>query len=93
VLVPRPSKDLGWQTLEYILPSLGLMLAVVEALQTMARFGVGKRNNSQVRSEAVEYRLTRRLLRKIGRKGGQLSRSKMTRRRATQIARHASAVR
>jgi hypothetical protein len=60
------------------------MLAVVEDPQAMARFGAGKRNNLQVRSEAMEYRLTGRFLRKIGR--NQLSRSKTTLRPATQIA-------
>jgi hypothetical protein len=96
VLAPVPSKRLGPLTMTLMLPALGMKLVAVEDAEALAQIGtrmVRRQSKHAVHAKAVEYKLSRRFLRRIARKGGANSRRYMTRQRATELARHANAIR
>jgi hypothetical protein len=94
LMAHMPMRSLGRVSLGPLLGALGLKLAVLEdsgAIATTKRLATRKAGALQ--SAAVEFRVSRRFLQRIARQGGLRSRAKMTRRRATQLARHANRVR
>ncbi len=94
LLAPRPIKHMGDLAMGEALPVLGMKLVAIEDLEalkrTLAHSKYKKRNTSwDKHNVAVSYQLSRRFLRRIGRKGGKNSRKYMTRERATELARKA----
>jgi hypothetical protein len=91
LLSPRPTKWLGNQTLNFVLPALGVKLILVEDPEALARIrATTRRRNSKLdptkRNAAVSFSLSNRFFRRIGRKGGENSRKYMMPERATEIA-------
>jgi hypothetical protein len=82
LLSPRPIKKLGPLSIPLVLPVLGMkLIAVVDEQQTrdlQARISGTTRRESSVRSAATHFSLSHRFLRKIGRKGGQARRAKIS---------------
>jgi hypothetical protein len=96
LLGPRQVRRIGMVSLGAIFGALGLKGQLVEDPEAMARVA-GRLNPRKqrlpVQSDAVQITTTRRFLRKIGRAGGQMSRSKMSRKKASALGRKAALAR
>jgi hypothetical protein len=96
VLGPRQVRRIGMLSLGAIFGALGLKGQLVEDPEAFARVA-GRLNPRKMRTCAVqariEFSLTRRFYRKIGRIGGRLSRSKMSKKRASELGRRAAMAR
>ncbi|SNB53996.1 hypothetical protein SAMN05414138_10210 [Rhodoplanes sp. JGI PP 4-B12] len=95
LLGPNPRRRVGMFSLGPLLTILGVKLVMVEDPEAIALVGdrLPKRNESSVRSGAVHVELTRRFLKKIGKKGGANSRKNLTPRQASELGRRAAIAR
>jgi hypothetical protein len=95
LLGSRPVKRIGMRSLGDIFGALALKAQLVEDPEAFARVAgrLKPRKQHQIRSGAVHLTLTRRFYRKIGLIGGRLSRSKMSRQRASELGRKAAMAR
>jgi hypothetical protein len=80
------------------LPALAIKLVAVEDEEALARLKssskVRKRQSKHtVHAGTVEFRFSRRYMKKLQKRGGQNSWRYMSRERATELARHANAIR
>jgi hypothetical protein len=85
ILAPKPIRNIGPTSMGLLLPALGIKLLVVEDAQAMlqyARHHVARKPGPTRASSAVQYTMTRRFLREIGRKGGIASGAARRRRKA-----------
>lgn len=93
LLSPRPMKKLGSLSMSLIFPALGMkLIAVVDEEKTrdlQGRSSFSTRMGGKVRDDAVNYQVSKRFLRKIGRKGGANSRLYMSKKRASELGRKA----
>jgi len=96
LLSPNPTKRIGPLALTLLLPTLGAKLLVVEDPEALARL----RSNSGVKPRSAQHSahakvvmLSGRHFRRIGKKGGALSRSKMSKQQASEIGRKAAVIR
>jgi hypothetical protein len=93
VLAPKPARGLSDRNLlGFMLPALGMKLVAVEDDEILAiiRGKADKRDNTKTsHSAVVSFSLSKRFLRKIGRKGGANSRKYLSRERVTELARKA----
>jgi hypothetical protein len=95
LLGARPVKRIGLRSMGDILGALGLKAQLIEDPEAVARVAgrLNPRKQRLVHTDAVQITTTRRFLRKIGRAGGQMSRSKMSKRKASQLGRKAALAR
>jgi hypothetical protein len=95
LLAPRPLKRLGDDLVGFVIPALAMKLVLIEDLQSLAQIRARSRIRDEraVRSAAVEFTISRRFLRRIGKKGGANSRKYMTRARASALSRKANMIR
>lgn len=90
LLAPRPTKHFGPESLAAILPALGVLLVVVEDPESLAQIAARRDPRDKPKpmaSAAYHFKLSRRFLKRIGRKGGQARMTKMTRRERSRVSR------
>jgi hypothetical protein len=97
LLSPRPIKKLGFASMPLLLDALGLSLAVLiddeKTAALHARIRGSTRRENCVHADVVHVTYSRRHMRKIARLGGALSRSKMSKRRASELGKRAARAR
>lgn len=92
---PKPIRRLGAISLGPILGALALKLIVVEDSEALRRVAgrLRKRDSRRVRNSVVHVTRTKREFQKMGRIGGPLSRTYMSKERASEIGRKAAQAR
>jgi hypothetical protein len=96
VLGSRPTKRVGLKSMGDLLGALGLKAQLVEDPEAFARVAgrLNPRKQRQgMRNGVVQVTYTKRFFRKIGLIGGRLSRSKMSRKKASALGRKAALAR
>ena len=97
LLGARPAKRIGLRSMGEILGALGLKAQLIEDPEAFARvagrLNPRKQRQGVLRNGVVHLTLTRRFYRKIGLIGGRLSRSKMSRKKASALGRKAALAR
>jgi len=80
LLGPRPQRRIGLISLGPTLAILGLKLLAVEDAEAIERYGarLHRRNESLVRAGSVDFKLSRRHMRKIQRAGGKARWAKLS---------------
>jgi hypothetical protein len=96
LLGPRQVRRIGLQSMGDLLGALGLKAQLVEDPEAFARVAgrLNPRKQRQgLRNGVVQVTYTKRFFRKIGLIGGRLSRSKMSRKKASALGRKAALAR
>jgi hypothetical protein len=95
LLAPKPIRRVGMLSLGPMLGILGVQLAMVEDPEAIKKFGgrLRKRNENLVRDAVWHVTLTRRLMPKIGRKGGAARMAKLSSQQRSELARKAALAR
>lgn len=96
LLAPNPIKHLGEETFASVLPALAIKLIAVvdeQSLEQITKAATTRVGQGALLTDAVHYKLSRRFMRKIARKGGSNSRKYMTKKKASRMARKAARAR
>jgi hypothetical protein len=95
LLGARPVKRIGLRSMGDVLGALGLKAQLIEDPEAFARVAgrLNPRKQRQMRNGVVQVTYTKRFFRKIGLIGGRLSRSKMSRKKASALGRKAALAR
>jgi hypothetical protein len=96
LLAPTPMRRIALPSMFDLSEALGLQIALIENPEMMARIRdrtLPRDANRAKHSVVVHRMLSRRFMRRIGRKGGAGSRAYMTRRQASELGRRAARAR
>lgn len=97
LLAPRPIRTLGALSMPLMLPALGIKVLVVvddvAAAKISSRINIKRDESKTMHSGVVHQQFSKRFMRQNGRKGGENSRKKMTKERASELGRRAASVR